>query len=53
MTRISRFTAFFPGLCLARIALANEPGSTPPAKSKQVQQTVEIAIKYLRRESAD
>jgi hypothetical protein len=44
---------FFLGLCLAPIALANEPVSTPPAKSKQVQQTVELAIKYLRRESAD
>jgi Squalene-hopene cyclase C-terminal domain len=53
MTRVSRFTAFFLGICLSGSALANEPGSTPPAKPQQVQQTIELAIKYLRSESAD
>jgi Squalene-hopene cyclase C-terminal domain/Prenyltransferase and squalene oxidase repeat len=53
MTRVSRFTSFFLGICLSGSALANEPVSTPPAKPHQVQQTIELAIKYLRSESAD
>ena len=40
----------FLGLCLSRLALADEP--TPRATTQQVQQTVERAIGYLQTESA-
>jgi hypothetical protein len=52
MARTSWFAAFFLGLCLSRLAYAGEPISTPPAKPRQVQQTVERAIGYLQTESA-
>src|SRR6476661_6095975 len=52
MARTSWFTAFFLGLCLSRLALADEPPSIPAAKPQQVQQTVERAIGYLQTESA-
>jgi Squalene-hopene cyclase C-terminal domain/Prenyltransferase and squalene oxidase repeat len=50
--RTSWFTALFPGLCLSRLTLADEPVSIPPTKPHQVQQTVERAIKYMQTESA-
>ena len=52
MARTSWFAAFFLGLCLSRLALADEPVSIPPAKPQQVQQTVERAIGYMQTESA-
>jgi pimeloyl-ACP methyl ester carboxylesterase len=52
MARTSGLTAFFLGLCLSRIALADLPVSNPPAQPEQVQKTVERAIGYLRTESA-
>ena len=52
MARTSWFAAFFLGLCLSRLALADEPASIPPARPQQVQQTVERAIGYLQTESA-
>ena len=52
MARTSWFAAFLLGLCLSRLALADEPVSIPPAKPQQVQQTVDRAIGYLQTESA-
>ena len=52
MARTSWFAVFFLGLCLSRLALADEPASIPPAKPQQVQQTVERAIGYMQTESA-
>jgi hypothetical protein len=52
MARTSGFAAFFLGLCLSRLALADEPVSIPPATPQQVRQTVERAIGYLQTESA-
>src|SRR5205807_6438474 len=52
MARTSWFAAFLLGLCLSRLALADEPVSIPPAKPQQVRQAVERAIGYLRAESA-
>ena len=52
MARTSWFAAFFLGLCLSRLAFADEPVSIPPATPQQVQQTVECAIGYLQTESA-
>ena len=52
MTHISRLMAFCLGLCVSRLALADEPVSIPPAKPRRVQQTVELAIQYLQTESA-
>jgi Squalene-hopene cyclase C-terminal domain/Prenyltransferase and squalene oxidase repeat len=52
MARTSGFAVFFLGLCLSRLALADEPASIPPAKPQQVQQTVERAIGYMQTESA-
>ena len=52
MARTSWFAAFLLGLCLSRLALADEPVSIPPARPQQVQQTVERAIGYLQTESA-
>jgi Prenyltransferase and squalene oxidase repeat len=53
MARTSLFAVFFLGLCLSRLALADEPTSIPSATPQQVQQTVERAIGYLQAESAD
>jgi hypothetical protein len=50
MARASRLAAFFLGLYLARLAVADGPA--PPATTQQVQQTVERAIGYLQTESA-
>src|SRR3954464_3784766 len=52
MGRTSSFAALFLGLCLSRLALADEPISIPPARPQQVRQTVERAIGYLHTESA-
>ena len=52
MAHTSRLAAFLLGLCLSRLALADEPASIPPAKPEQVQRTVERAIGYLQTESA-
>ena len=52
MARKSWFAAFFLGLCLSQLALADEPASILPAKPQQVQQTVERAIGYMQTESA-
>src|SRR4051812_6764562 len=53
MARMSWFALSLLGLGLSRPALANEPTSNPRARTQQVQQTVERAIKYLQTESAD
>src|SRR4051794_26066421 len=52
MGRASRFAAFLLGLCLPRLALADDPVSIPSARPQQVRQTVERAIGYLQAESA-
>src|SRR4051812_35996972 len=49
MGRTSWFAAVLLGLCLSRLALADEPASNPPAGPQQV---VEGAIGYLQTESA-
>ena len=52
MARRSWLAAFFLGLCLSRLALADEPVSIPRAKPQQVQQTVKRTIGYMQTESA-
>jgi pimeloyl-ACP methyl ester carboxylesterase len=52
MGRTSWFAAFLLGLCLSRLALADDPVSIPPATTEQVQKTVDRAIGYLQTESA-
>jgi hypothetical protein len=52
MGRTSWFAAFLLGLCLSRLALADDPVSIPPATTEQVQQSVDRAIGYLQTESA-
>src|SRR5271166_280125 len=52
MTRTSSLAWVLLGICLSRLALAEEAVSIPPAKPQQVQQTVERAIGYLQTESA-
>lgn len=52
MARTSRFATLFLGLCLSRLALADDPASPPLATPRQVEQTVERAIGYLQAESA-
>src|SRR5438309_5552460 len=52
MGRTSWFAAFLLGLCLSRLALADEPVSIPPARPQKVQRAVERAIGYLQTESA-
>ncbi len=52
MARPFWFAALLIGLGLSRLALADVPATIPPAKPKQVQQTVERAIGYLQTESA-
>ena len=53
MARTSRFAVFSLGLCLSRLAGADEPASIPPQGLQHVQQAVERAIGYLQTESAD
>ena len=56
MARTFSFAVLFLGLCLSRLALADEPASIPaaipPATTEQVHQTVARAIPYLQTESA-
>ena len=52
MAHTFSFAVFFLGLCLARLAIAKELASIPPATPQQVQQTVDRAIGYLQTESA-
>src|SRR4051812_44569898 len=52
MARASGFAAYFLGLCLSRLALADEPVSIPPAGPQQVEQAIERAIGYMQTESA-
>jgi hypothetical protein len=52
MSRTSWFAAFLLGLCVSRLALADDPVSIPPATTEQVQKTVDLAIGYLQTESA-
>lgn len=53
MTRACLLAVFIPALCLSRLASADEPAAAPAATPLQVQQAVEHAIVYLRKESAD
>jgi Squalene-hopene cyclase C-terminal domain len=46
------FALFFLGLCLPRLAFADELTSIPRATKHQAQQSVERAIGYLQTESA-
>ena len=52
MARTFSFAVLFLGLCLSRLALADEPAAIPPATTEQIQQTVDRAIPYLQAESA-
>jgi hypothetical protein len=52
MARTSWVAMFFVGFCLSRLAVADGPGSIPPAQPEQVQRSVERAIGYLQTESA-
>src|SRR5215217_7154954 len=52
MARASWLVACFLGLCLSRLALADDTASNPPATPQQVQQTIERAIGYMQTESA-
>src|ERR1700694_1685291 len=52
MARTSSLAWFILGLCLPRLAIAEEPTSIPPATPQQIQQTVDRAIGYLQTESA-
>src|SRR5262249_50959324 len=42
----------FLGLCLCQGSRGGESGASAPATPEQVHQTVELAIKYVRDESA-
>jgi Squalene-hopene cyclase C-terminal domain/Prenyltransferase and squalene oxidase repeat len=53
MARTRILATFVVGSCLVRLAVADEPAVIPPAKPQQVQQAVERAIGYTRKESAD
>src|SRR5712675_1710577 len=48
----SSFACFLLGLCLSRLALADEPTSIPRVTTQQVHQTVDRAIGYMQTESA-
>jgi hypothetical protein len=48
----SSLAMFVLGLCLSRLAVADEPAAIPPATTEQIQQTVDRAIPYLQGESA-
>src|SRR5690242_12506382 len=52
MARAPSLAVFFLGLCLPRLALADEGASVSAATPEQVQQTVDRAIGYLQTESA-
>lgn len=52
MARTSGFVACLLGVCLSRLAVAGEPGSTRPARPQGVEQAVARSITYLQAESA-
>ncbi|HEY1598141.1 MAG TPA: prenyltransferase/squalene oxidase repeat-containing protein [Pirellulales bacterium] len=52
MARIYWLAVLLLGLSLSRLAVAQEPSSSPAATSEQVHQAVERAITYLQAESA-
>src|SRR6476659_10089905 len=52
MGRPAWFAAFFLGLCLTRLALANEPVANAPASPQKGQRAIERAIGYLQSEIA-
>jgi hypothetical protein len=52
MARTSWLSVLFFGLCLPRLALADEPAPIPPATPQRIHQTVDRAIGYLQTESA-
>lgn len=52
MARTFSPTVLVLGLCLSRLAVADEPAAIPHATTEQVQQTVERAIGYMQTESA-
>src|ERR1700749_3688613 len=52
MPRISRLAAILLGLCLSRVAVADERAPILPAKPQQVREAVDRAVGYLRTESA-
>ena len=53
MARTKIVAAFLLGLCVPRLASADEPASIPHATTQQVQQAVTRAIGYTQKESAD
>jgi hypothetical protein len=53
MARTRMFAAFFLAMCIAPLALSDEPVSIPQAKPQQVQQAVERAIGYTQKECVD
>jgi hypothetical protein len=52
MARTTWLAAFVSGLCLSRLAVADEPPPIPRAEPRQVRKAVERAIGYLQAESA-
>ena len=52
MARMSPLAVFVLGLCLSRLAVADEPAAISPATTEQIHQTVERAVGYLQTESA-
>ena len=52
MTHTFSSVACFLGICLSRLAIADEPAAVPSATTEQIHQTVERAIPYLERESS-
>jgi hypothetical protein len=51
MTHRFSLAACFLGLCLSRLAVADEPAAIPPATTEQIQKTIDRAIPYLQTES--
>src|SRR5579862_5755081 len=52
MARTVSLAVFSLAICFSRLALADEPGSVPPATPQQVHQTVDRAIGYIQTECA-
>ena len=52
MARTTSLAVFVLGLCMSRLAIADEPAAIPPATTEQIHQTVERAIPWLEKESA-
>lgn len=53
MARTTSLALLVFGLCLSRPALADEPAAIAPATTEQIHVTVDRAIGYLQKESAD